>query len=380
MRLAIAAAAFLALRCGARQDRDAADAGRVRTAPGCASRGRVMVAFGAHSDEPFVQEELERLVASAKNFSCPPTDVALFVDDSKEYATLRHPDPEGVTVRVPFQELLKNGTAAFRVFVSHQLLMAALPAHLADDKTYEYVWVVEEDARMAQGSWFGLFDEFNESKADLVAYSRHTLNGNAALLPAARFSTRFLRAINNQLKVLDRGRSAIHGAFAYQMCKGAKWCAYAPIPREWFGIYRAKCAWTAPYFDEHAPAWHNPTAHGVVFHPVKVRAATSGREFAHFKCASQFKKEVAGQHRRAEKEASDEEKGRRKAEKEREKAAYRAAHPDRTYDADRTPEERAARKAAQQAAKAEHRAAQASARESRNAAERARHAGEPSLF
>ena len=43
----------------------------------------------------------------------------------------------------------------------------------------------------------------------------------------------------------------------------------------------------------HAPAWHNPTAHGLLFHPVKVKAATSGREFKHFNCAKQFDKELA---------------------------------------------------------------------------------------
>ena len=43
--------------------------------PHCATRGRQMVAFGAHTDAPFVQNELERLVESARAFDCPPTDV-----------------------------------------------------------------------------------------------------------------------------------------------------------------------------------------------------------------------------------------------------------------------------------------------------------------
>jgi hypothetical protein len=256
-----------------------------------------MVAFGAHTDEPFVQDELERIVASAKTFQCPPHDVVLFVDATKTYTTLRHPDPDGVTVRVPLQKLLKNGTTAFRVFVSHQLLMAALPTYVLEDKVYDYAWVVEEDAKMVGGAWADLFEQFNASSADLVAYARQTNRGRAALLPTARLSTRLLRGVAKELDRIAAGakgsrKKTIHGAFTYQMCAGAKWCSYAPIPDEWFGPYRAKCAWSGARFDELAPRWRNPTGHGKVFHPVKLRAPTSGRDFRHFRCKELFAKEA----------------------------------------------------------------------------------------
>ena len=87
-------------------------------------------------------------------------------------------------------------------------------------------------------------------------------------------------------------KKTIHGAFTYQMCAGAKWCSYAAIPDEWFGPYRAKCAWSGARFDDLAPRWRNPTGHGKVFHPVKLRAPTSGRDFRHFRCKELFAKEA----------------------------------------------------------------------------------------
>ncbi|KAH8057190.1 hypothetical protein JL722_6833 [Aureococcus anophagefferens] len=251
------------------------DASRTRPAATCGSRGRTMVAFGAHTDEPFVQDELERIT----------------------YTTLRHPDPDGVTVRVPLQKLLKNGTTAFRVFVSHQLLMAALPTYVLEDKVYDYAWVVEEDAKMVGGAWADLFKTFNASSADLVAYARQTNRGRAALLPTARLSTRLLRGVAKELDRIAAGakgsrKKTIHGAFTYQMCAGAKWCSHAAIPDEWFGPYRAKCAWSGARFDDLAPRWRNPTGHGKVFHPVKLRAPTSGRDFRHFRCKELFAKEA----------------------------------------------------------------------------------------
>jgi len=263
-----------------------------------------MVAFGAHTDAPFVQNELERLVESARAFDCPPTDVVLFVDGSKTYETLRHPlGDAGVTVRVPFRKLLRNGTGAFRAFVSHQLLMAALPTYVARDKVYEHVWIVEEDAKFVGGPWRQLWEKHNASDADLVAYARPTRNGRAALLPVARLSTRLLRAIVTDLERIDAKaprapRRRIHGAFTYQLCRGRKWCGVEAIGSDWLGIYRAKCAWSGKRFDRLAPAWHNPTGHGLIFHPVKLDAATSGREFRHFNCAKQFEKEL-GENKKA---------------------------------------------------------------------------------
>ena len=113
-----------------------------------------MIAFGAHTDESFVQHELTSINAAADAMSrgCPAHDVALFVDASKRYGVLRHPT-NGTTIRVPFARIKKNATAATRAFVSHQLLMASLPAYVAEDERYDYVWVIEEDAKLAQGSW-----------------------------------------------------------------------------------------------------------------------------------------------------------------------------------------------------------------------------------
>ena len=298
MRISVAMMLAVARCAGGAGRGERKDARRVRAAPECGTRGRSMIAFGAHTDEPFVQRELERLVASAQRFACPPHDVVLFVDGTRDYKTLRHPLPGGVTVRVPLQKLLKNGTSAFRVFVSHQLLMAALPSYVADDKTYDYAWIVEEDAKMVQGEWHDLFAAFNGSAADLVAWARQTNRGRAALLPTARLSTRLLRAVHNELRKIDAGakgahKKTIHGAFTYQMCTKAKWCSYAKLPDEWLGIYRAKCAWNAKRFEALAPDWHNPTDHGLVFHPVKLHAQTSGRDFKHFRCKDLFQKEAA---------------------------------------------------------------------------------------
>ena len=95
----------------------------------CASRGRTLIAFGAHTDEQFVQHELTNIVdaADAMSRGCPRHDVALFVDASKQYDVLR----SNTTIRVPFARIKKNATAATRAFVSHQLLMASLPAYLS---------------------------------------------------------------------------------------------------------------------------------------------------------------------------------------------------------------------------------------------------------
>ena len=119
---------------------------------------------------------------------------------------------------------------------------------------------------------------WNESYAS--RYARPTRNGRAALLPVARLSTRLLRAIVTDLERIDAKapgapRRRIHGAFTYQLCRGRKWCGVEAIGSDWLGIYRAKCAWSGKRFDRLAPAWHNPTGHGLIFHPVKLDAATS---------------------------------------------------------------------------------------------------------
>ena len=93
-------------------------------------------------------------------------------------------------------------------------------------------------------------------------------------------------------------RRRIHGAFTYQLCRGRRWCEFSPIGADWLGIYRAKCAWSGKRFDRLAPDWRNPTGHGLIFHPVKLDAATSGREFKRFNCAKQFEKEVAENRRK----------------------------------------------------------------------------------
>ena len=48
---------------------------RVRAAAGCATRGRVLIAFGAHTDEREVQSELEKIHRGAQSILCPPHDV-----------------------------------------------------------------------------------------------------------------------------------------------------------------------------------------------------------------------------------------------------------------------------------------------------------------
>lgn len=273
--------------------------------PACSGRGRVLVAFGAHTDDETVQRELRRITFSATSFECPPHDVALFLDASRQYATLRHPlGNDGLTVRVPFTKLLKNGTAAFRAFVSHQLLMASLPAFLRDDKTYESVWVIEEDSRFAGGEWAQLFGSFNGSHADLVANARRTSRGTASLMAVARVSTRLFRAVRAELANLDArdrkspdarpsaARKTIHGAFIYGLCQRAKWCRFERIDKDWLAVFRAKCPWSTKMFTELAPAWPLAVAgHGRIFHPVKVHARFSHRDFKRFKCSTQFQKE-----------------------------------------------------------------------------------------
>ena len=258
-----------------------------------------MIAFGAHTDEQFVQNELTNIVdaADAMSRGCPAHDVALFVDASKRYDVLRHPT-NGTVIRVPFARIKKNATAATRAFVSHQLLMASLPAYVAEDKRYDYVWVIEEDAKLAQGSWDQLFRKFNSSQADLIAHIRRTRNGMAALLPVARLSTRLIRAIRHDLARIDnreRGapRRKIHGAFSYQLCRGRSWCATEAIPRDWLAVYRAKCAWSGAKFEKDAATWYNPTSHGLLYHPVKLNAPTSGRDFKRYNCAKTFAKELS---------------------------------------------------------------------------------------
>ena len=133
MMRVVALSLLCLLRCGA-EDRP-----RHAAAAHCASRGRTLIAFGAHTDESFVQHELTSVAAAADAMSqgCPRHDVALFVDASKRYGVLKHP-ANGTTVRVPFALLKKNASAATRAFVSHQLLMASLPAYVAEDERYDY--------------------------------------------------------------------------------------------------------------------------------------------------------------------------------------------------------------------------------------------------
>ena len=279
------AASWLLLSCGSAEDQP-----RHAAAAHCASRGRTLIAFGAHTDEQFVQHELRNIVdaADAMSRGCPRHDVALFVDASKQYDVLR----SNTTIRVPFARIKKNATAATRAFVSHQLLMASLPAYVAEDKRYDYVWVIEEDAKLAQGSWDQLFRKFNRSEADLIAHIRRTRNGMAALLPVARLSTRLIRAIVHDL-ARPGVRRKIHGAFSYQLCRGRSWCATEAIPRDWLAVYRAKCAWSGAKFERDAATWFNPTSHGLLYHPVKLNAPTSGRDFKRYNCAKTFAKELS---------------------------------------------------------------------------------------
>lgn len=276
--------------------------GRVRSAmPGCDGRGRVLVAFGAHTDDAIVQDELERISQSAASLTCPPHDVALFVDGAHSYTRLRHPS-RGATVHVPFGALLKNGSAAFRGFVSHQLLMASVPGFLREDKTYESVWIIEEDSRFAGGNWSQLFASFNSSSADLVAHARKTNRGMASLMAVARVSTRLFRAVSAELANLEArdkklstarstsARKTIHGAFIYGLCQRARWCKFQRIEPDWLAVFRAKCPWSAEMFAQLAPGWPL-SGHGRIFHPVKVRARMSGRDFKRFRCATQFQRE-----------------------------------------------------------------------------------------
>ena len=117
----VVALSLLLLRCGAE------DQPRHAAAAHCASRGRTLIAFGAHTDEQFVQNELAHIAAAADAMSrgCPRHDVALFVDAAKDYSVLKHP-ANGTTVRVPFARIKKNATAATRAFVSHQLLLSLI--------------------------------------------------------------------------------------------------------------------------------------------------------------------------------------------------------------------------------------------------------------
>jgi len=255
--------------------------------------------MGAHTDDARVQAVLEQLVEAAASFRCPRHDVALFVDGTKSYTVLRH---DAWTTRVSLQDVLRNGSAAVRAFVSHQLLMASLPQLLAQETVYDRVWVVEEDARFSGPGWQQLFGAFNESTADLVAHVRKTNRGQAALLPVARISARLFKAVHLELEAIDareRGapgtptktKKTIHGAFIYQLCKRKSWCNVDVLPREWIGVYRAKCAWSTQIYDVVAPGFNAAETHGRVFHPVKVDPPFRGREFVQFKCRDQFAKE-----------------------------------------------------------------------------------------
>ena len=114
----------------------------------------------------------------------------------------------------------------------------------------------------------------------------------AALLPVARLSTRLIRAIVHDL-ARPGVRRKIHGAFSYQLCRGRSWCATEAIPRDWLAVYRAKCAWSGAKFERDAATWFNPTSHGLLYHPVKLNAPTSGRDFKRYNCAKTFAKELS---------------------------------------------------------------------------------------
>ena len=186
----------------------------------------------------------------------------------------------------------RSGEYTAVVFLDAPILRACnlvdLPGHQHNAK----------DAKLAQGSWDQLFRKFNRSEADLIAHIRRTRNGMAALLPVARLSTRLIRAIRHDLARIDnreRGapRRRIHGAFSYQLCRGRSWCATEAIPREWLAVYRAKCAWSGAKFEKDAETWFNPTSHGLLYHPVKLHAPTSGRDFKRYNCAKTFAKELS---------------------------------------------------------------------------------------
>ena len=58
-------------------------------------------------------------------------------------------------------------------------------------------------------------------------------------------------------------------------------------------VYRAKCAWSGAKFEKDAETWYNPTSHGLLYHPVKLNAPTSGRDFKRYNCAKTFAKELS---------------------------------------------------------------------------------------
>ena len=231
-----------------------------------------------------MQHELSNIVdaADAMSRGCPAHDVALFVDAAKQYGVLRHPT-NGTTVRVPFARIKKNATAATRAFVSHQLLMASLPAYVAEDKRYDYVWVIEEDAKLAQGSWDQLFRKFNSSQADLIAHIRRTRNGMAALRPSRasrRDSYEPYAATSRESTIANEARRGEDPRrLLVPAVPRAELVRDQAIPREWLAVYRAKCAWSGAKFEKDAETWFNPTSHGLLYHPVKLHAPTSGRDF-----------------------------------------------------------------------------------------------------
>ena len=150
---------------------------------------------------------------------------------------------------------------------------------------YDYVWVIEEDANSSQGSWDQLFRKFNGSPADLIAHIRRTRNGMAALETSARLSTRLIRAIRRDLARIDnRERGAPRREdprrLLLSLCSLRSWCATRRSRVEWLAVYRAKCAWSGAKFEKDAETWFNPTSHGLLYHPVKLHAPTSGRDFA----------------------------------------------------------------------------------------------------
>ena len=270
-------------------------------------RGRVMVAFGAHTDDLSVQSEVDKIFGASERMACH--DLVLFVDGARDYDVLRHPLGEASTVRFNFGLALKNGTSAFKRFVSHQLLMAAVPWFV--DDAYESVWVIEEDARFS-GDWAALFGAFENSKADLTAHSRKTNRGTAALMAVAKVSTKLLRKIPPALDALDRGddvpyKKNIHGAFLWNLCRRASWCTYERIDQQWLAVFRAKCPWSADIYEQIAPSWQANTKNltklttpgnnnGFLFHPVKAQPHMTTRDFKRFRCRDHFLSEHVPPH------------------------------------------------------------------------------------
>jgi len=264
-----------------------------------------MVAVGAHSDEKVVQKEIERIGYSVSAMA-PCYELVMFVDSSRTYKILQHPDANGKIVYYPFAKMLKNSSVAFRAFVSHQLLMAAVPDF--PKKGFRHIWVIEEDSRYAGGNWSEVFNFFDKSTADLVAYSRKTNRGLAALMAVARVSTKLFQAVSNAIKNLAARdahapdakptslRKNIHGAFIFGLCKRASWCKYQRIESEWLAIFRAKCPWSARIFAERSLTWPVHPNHGHIYHPVKPHPVTHGRDFKRFHCKQQFIKEGVPKH------------------------------------------------------------------------------------